>query len=408
MSGPAKQANEYDLSAFPEFSRSHVKHWLSQEVNHGATSPTANDLRSIREWMESLQEETPNMMRNLHKLNWQSAKEFAEKWQNAQVIKTEVRAKCGGEPNDVKPVMEFSDGLRWVCITTEAGWLYEAAVKGHSPWRDDPSSIFYSLRDEMNMPLCTLEVSVMSPERSGLRDEINMPRCTLEVSDMSAERNVVLEVYDGVNGESPEQHQSKILALLDEIRPAYVWSAQSFGCQFIGLNDEPAKLWKINDLLQTLNRGDVVRGNLLLGGREDVTSLPDDLTIQGSLCLSGCANMKSLPRRLSVTKSVYLRDCDWLTEIPGDLVAGGGMELNGSSNLTDLPADMTVHGMLALRDCTSLAELPERLTVLGYLYLNGCTSLTSIPEDTEVAGLIFGADHLPRTQSRPTCEDPTP
>jgi len=70
-------------------------------------------------------------------------------------------------------------------------------------------------------------------------------------------------------------------------------------------------------------------GNLDLNGT-NITSLPDDLTVDGSLYLEG-TNITSLPDNLTVGGSLYLKGTN-ITSLPSNLTVGG--EIIGFMNVT--------------------------------------------------------------------------
>ncbi len=91
----------------------------------------------------------------------------------------------------------------------------------------------------------------------------------------------------------------------------------------------------------------VVDGSLDFAGRNQITSLPDNLHVGGYLGLDGCKNLTSLGDNLHV---------------------GNDLDLRGTS-ITSLPDNLHVGGNLDLYHCKNLASLPDNLVVKGYIYI---------------------------------------
>ena len=151
-------------------------------------------------------------------------------------------------------------------------------------------------------------------------------------------------------------------------------------------------------------------GNLDLRWRDDITELPDNLTVKGWLDLEGCANIPKLPigltvggwldlsytlicelpENLTVGAGLYLNDTP-IRELPVNLTVGGDLDLSGTE-ITELPANLTVVGWLDL-SYTFIRELPEGLTVGRWLELIG-TPINELPKGLTVGKTIYGMGHI--------------
>jgi len=110
-----------------------------------------------------------------------------------------------------------------------------------------------------------------------------------------------------------------------------------------------------------------------------ITSLPDNLTVEGWLDLSN-TQITSLPDNLTVGGDLYLRNTQ-ITSLPDNLSVGGGLDLS-NTQITSLPDNLTVGGSLYLSN-TQITSLPDNLTVEGWLDLNN-TPITSLPDNLSV------------------------
>lgn len=91
----------------------------------------------------------------------------------------------------------------------------------------------------------------------------------------------------------------------------------------------------------------VVEGDLNLYGKEEVTTLPEGLSVGGNLELGG-TGITALPEGLSVGGYLYLKGTA-ITALPEGLSVGGYLDLSGTG-ITALPEGLTVGGSLYLSD----------------------------------------------------------
>ena len=138
---------------------------------------------------------------------------------------------------------------------------------------------------------------------------------------------------------------------------------------------------------------------------DDITGLPDNLTVEGWLFLNGCP-IANLPKGLKVKGSLYLMGT-MIEELPDAPTVGGSVDLS-YSKITKLPDGFTVNGNLHLRGTpitelpdgltvggsldlshSMISELPDGLTVGGFLHLTD-TLITELPDDLTVGGFVTG------------------
>lgn len=119
-------------------------------------------------------------------------------------------------------------------------------------------------------------------------------------------------------------------------------------------------------------------GSLILSC-DDITGLPDNLTVEGWLFLNGCP-IANLPKGLKVKGSLYLMGT-MIEELPDAPTVGGSIDLS-YSKITKLPDGFTVNGNLHLRG-TPITELPDVLTVGGSLDLSH-SMISELPDGLTV------------------------
>ena len=129
----------------------------------------------------------------------------------------------------------------------------------------------------------------------------------------------------------------------------------------------------------------VVDGSLDFAGRNQITILPDNLSVVDNLDLR-LTPIISLGDNLFVRGNLDLYHCKNLASLPDNLSVGGWLYLNGTP-ITSLPDNLHVGGNLDLAG-TQITSLPDNLHVGGYLNLIG-TKITSLPDNLYVTDAIF-------------------
>ena len=156
------------------------------------------------------------------------------------------------------------------------------------------------------------------------------------------------------------------------------------------------------------NKPIIVNGDLALRpkyspGIEDLTILPENITVNGLITLEGCTNLESLPLSLKVSGDVILRGCTKLTHLHSNTYRGNldlancvgitelpeGLKVEGNLRLDDssvemLPQDMQVGGRLSLCNLDQIKCIPAGVKKLGELYLSNCPQFESLPEGLEI------------------------
>ena len=110
----------------------------------------------------------------------------------------------------------------------------------------------------------------------------------------------------------------------------------------------------------------------------NITSLPDNLTVEGTLDLSN-TNIATLPDNLTVGGTLDLSNTN-ITSLPDNLTVGGYLDLS-DSNITSLPDNLTVGGGLDLRN-TNITSLPDNLMVGDTVYGFNSETVSSIKKLT--------------------------
>lgn len=311
------------------------------------TDAVSIQIYEVADWVNSLSETNPRLIPKIGKITWAQAVEASNKW-HEQIGKQSLKKKLSYIPggDDVRTIMSFPDGMRWVELLTPAARDYEGTFMGHCVGSENyDNKRILSLRDKKNKPHCTIEI---------------------EEDDGSWQ-----QVKGKGNKEIVERYRPYVIALANEIKPKEIRDARNFGCVFIdGILYEYDKL----------PDGLVVNGNLYLYGLTELKNLPNDLTVHGDLYLSGCAGITKLPDDLIVDGSLYLHDCTGLTHLRDGLVVNRNLYLPGCTGLKNLPNNLIVHRDINLHGCINLTNLPDDLIVDGEIILSGCVNLKSIPE----------------------------
>ena len=131
----------------------------------------------------------------------------------------------------------------------------------------------------------------------------------------------------------------------------------------------------------------VVDGSLDFAGRNQITILPDNLSVVGNLDLR-LTPIISLGDNLFVRGNLDLYHCKNLASLPDNLKVGGELNLYKCENLIFLPDNLRVGNDLDLYGCKNLTSLGDNLSVKGDLDLRG-TSIESLPDYLVVKGTVY-------------------
>ena len=177
--------------------------------------------------------------------------------------------------------------------------------------------------------------------------------------------------------------------------------------------------------------GEITYHGYLAISAKPVFEFPDNLkSITDGLYLENCENLSRLPEGLSIEDSLSIIDCDQLVSLPIELKVAGSLELEGCAALENyycedpgrlhqltrsgrdihlqywqrlkcLPTGFATEGNLTLLDLPSLTDLPEGLSVAGWLMMiSRCPQLRYLAENTSIAGWMSLA-HCPGLQTLP-------
>ena len=144
------------------------------------------------------------------------------------------------------------------------------------------------------------------------------------------------------------------------------------------------------------------KGDLNLGGEYgqddgepstdlmDITSLPDNLTVDGDFIIIFAEELLRLPRNLTVKGDLHM---DWsgVEALPDDLKVGGSIYAAACTNLRYIPENFTVNGDLIITNAYNLRHLPKGLTVKKELTIaqTGIKSVRHLPNDLQAGKVIF-------------------
>lgn len=96
-----------------------------------------------------------------------------------------------------------------------------------------------------------------------------------------------------------------------------------------------------------------------------------------------------MDNELAIEGFIDLQHNDELTSLPEGLSVSSRLELGFCRSLTHLPAGLTVGGYLGLSQCIALTALPDDISVGGSLYLEGTTALASLPKNFSVGAYLY-------------------
>jgi len=273
----------------------------------------------------------------------------AEMW-----LKSLTRGKAAREVPGEIPVKTYSDGFKWLKLTSRESLDREGKLMGHCV-----GSYYEKVAEE-------------GTEIYSLRDPKNEPHCTIEVTDREIQQ---------IKGKQNKEVVSKYHSYVQDFV-----NTQGFELGDGGDHDlTKAGMIRIGKQLMTLDQFQASK-NLKVDGsldlrRTKVTSLPKDLKVGGYLDLNG-TKVTSLPKDLKVGGGLYLSDTP-IKSLPDGLEVGGNLDLRGTK-VTSLPDGLKVGGYLYLSN-TPITSLPDGLKVGGSLDLHG-TKITSLPDNLKVGG----------------------
>lgn len=160
-----------DDNRFPIWAREWSQKRLEQYRRYHPIVPK-RDIESVCDWLHSLPEERPKMLRKLHKLTWSDALIAQDKWHQNLFTRIQKRKRrFAGDCHDFKTLITLENHWAWGSIETKEGLDFEGDAMGHCLGKgaydirvQKKNIIIYSLRDKTGLPHLTVEYS--SKDRS--------------------------------------------------------------------------------------------------------------------------------------------------------------------------------------------------------------------------------------------------
>lgn len=310
--------NDYKrVSRVTEFKESDPD-WLKKSVKEGTALKVdwdwefRDDVINIIEYFLNLgdKEDIPT-------LKFEKALERAKKWSK------DLHENEGEEdPKGITVIREYPDDFKWVKVFSQQsldreGFLMRHCVGSYFEKVFKGKCKVYSLRNEKNIPKCTIEVI----------------------------KNEVKQIKGFANGAIQEKYVKYVRNFIE--KPVK-------GEKYKKINEK--ELQNIGILLQ-----DGIWHNMFL--------LDKNFTVKGNISFRTFKTLKKLPEGLTVKGNLDLRNCISLESLPEGLTIGGYLYLNGCISLKSLSEKLTVT-TLDLQGCTSLKSLPKTLTVKDRIYVD--------------------------------------
>jgi len=302
-------------------------------------------------------------LNKLYKIDFDIAFYKASLW--SKKVEEDNKKKLAEIPEDftgIEVVREYDDGFKWVRLSTQKALNREGHLMNHCT------------KDEEQGYLQGIKSGIL--EIFSLRDEKNIPHCTMEVR-----KTEIKQIKGYSNGAIREQYVEKVK-------------------NFIQKPIKGRRFEKIEDLINlgyieqggkwhniyNLQPGFIIEDTLDLRGTT-IEKLPKNLTIDGHLVLTGVKTINELPENLTITKELYIKNTN-IKFLPKNLKVE---ELNlPGTYITELPENLEVE-YLDLTG-TNIEFLPKNLKV-KFLNLYG-SKITELPENLEVKELTLSKTNI--------------
>jgi hypothetical protein len=115
---------------------------------------------------------------------------------------------------------------------------------------------------------------------------------------------------------------------------------------------------------------------------EEITTLPEFMTLRRGLVLKDCTNLTELPKGL-ITNCIFIENCPKLETLPIDLWVKVDVRIAGCDGITSLPDTMVVLRNLSIENCKGFTTLPEGFKVGimgdGRIEIIDCPNFKSLP-----------------------------
>ncbi len=299
-----------------------------------AVGNNINDVHAVADWLHSLPVERPKMPGKLYKITWEQAVDASRKWHLQMENRKDKNAHKVGCATDVKLFLESTDKYRWVRITSSAGLDYEGAMMRHcvgkGGYDDSTSYIILSLRDEHNVPHCTV----------GYRE------MTRDITEVQCCGNTPLT----------EDMVSHIEALVSYIRPNRILPfIEINGKVLASVNRQP---FCFTDLASVLDADRVDMYELCIGINSRIITLPRNLFIEGDLTVIGPRQPVVIPLSVIVIGNVFYADIPFNMDIPSTI---GKCLVVIDSYISRWPSQLRVRvsERITIANCPYLPEPPR-------------------------------------------------
>jgi len=383
--------NNLDYSQFVECNKNTVK-WLELHSN-----PEEYDTSTTEHVIDFLKFKDFDF---LDWGNWALFKEKADKWskmlqQNVAIIDEEYGL-------DIKTVLDFKNGFRFVELISENSYKREGNLMSHcvaSYYGKDTE--IYSLRDQWNKPHCTIQkdTQIKGKGNGDISPKyIDYVVQFLEWSGMKV-RDSEMKHLGYIAVDFPEYYTGKLY------RGKYVLkdSILDYGeCKITSSLEEARRKgkWLLNNDINISKSEEFlyiygIKGDVY-SYDESTISLPVCTTVTGGV-YSHKKSTISLPVCTTVTGDVYSNGLATIS-LPVCTTVGGGVSSNDESTIS-LPVCTTV-GNDVCSNGVSTISLPVCTTVGGGVY-SYKKSTISLPVCTTVGGGVYSRDSS--TISLPVC-----
>jgi len=338
--------------------------WLKDSVKNGTALEVEfkeefkDQLSLILQYFESEDVE----LKKLPKLDFDPAFFKATLW--ARKVEEDNKRKLSEIPEDfagIEVVREYSDKFCWVRLSTQKALNREGHLMNHC-----------TKKEEMGY-LQGIKSGIL--EIFSLRDEKNIPHCTMEIR-----KTLIKQIKGYSNGAIREKYVEKVKNFIN--KPIKNKKFDNIGDLInIGYIEQDGKWHNIYNLQPNFT----VKGNLDLSNTT-VEKLPKNLIIWGQLKLS--PSMKILPENLEADY-LSLSETD-VKELPKSLKV---KELNlfQAGSITELPENLDLD-YLCLTE-TNIKELPKGLKVKEELDLSN-SYIRELPENLEVEVLSLEGSRI--------------
>ncbi len=291
-----------------------------------------DDVHDVADWLHSLPVERPKMPGKLYKITWSQAVDASRKWHLQMENRKDKNAHKVGCATDVELLVESTDKHRWVRITTPAGLDYEGAMMRHCVGKggyDDSTSY-----------------TILS-----LRDEHNVPHCTVGYREMTRD---ITEVQCCGNTPLTEDMVSHIEALVSYIRPNRILPfIEINGKVLASVNRQP---FCFTDLAGVLDADRVDTYELRIDEKSRIPALPRNLHINGDFIVINLHQPVVIPLGTTVTKNVFYENVFCHVEVPSTV--GKNMIIR-NSYIKCWPERLNVAGLISVSKCPHLPDPPR-------------------------------------------------